>query len=334
MNTVPTTHVTASPTARRTLPVESGVGVVFVLIFAFFSWRLPHFFSVDNLQLLAEQAAPLAIVAMGMTLVIATGGIDISVGSLLGMCSMVLGWLATPKDVGGVGWNIWMACVGAVAVGALCGLFNGLLITRAKLPPIIVTLATMAAARASTSLFNDGGSFSGLPRTLHVTFYWTKIAGMPLLFWMGLLALTLGGVILRRTTFGRQLLALGGNREATRLAGIKTATTETLVYVLSGTLAGVAAVLSVAHQSTAAPGAGEYMELEAITAVILGGTVITGGQATLTGTGLGVLTIFTLVSGVRSYGQEDRPAWFLVGLALLLAVEVQKWRRGMKRQDS
>ena len=308
------------------------MALVFVLTFAFFGWQRPHFLSADNLLLLLEQAAPLAIIATGMTLVIATGGIDISVGSLVGLCSMVLGRLAVAPPLG-AGWNIWAASGCAVAAGALCGLFNGLLITRAKIPPIIVTLATLAAARASTSLFNEGGSYSGVPRALNVTFYWTKIAGMPLLFWLGIVALALGGLILRRTTFGRELLALGGNREATHLAGIKTERTETLVYVLSGTLAGIAAVLSVAHQSTATPGAGEYMELAAITAVVLGGTVITGGQATLTGTGLGVLTIFTLISGVRSYGQEDRPAWFLIGLALLLAVEVQKWRRGKTRQD-
>ncbi len=322
----PSTPETA-PTIRRSLPVEIGVAVVFLLIFAFFGWQRPHFLSADNLLLLLEQAAPLAIVATGMTLVIATGGIDISVGSVLGLCSMVLGLLSVR-----FGWNIWGACAATVGVGALCGLFNGLLITKAKIPPIIVTLATLAAARASTSLFNDGGSFSGVPRVLNVTFYWTKIAGLPLLFWLGVLALVLGGMVLRRTTFGRELLALGGNREATRLAGIPTDRTETLVYVLNGALAGLAAVLSVAHQSTATPGAGEYLELTAITAVVLGGTVITGGQATLFGTGLGVLTIYTLISGVRSYGQEDRPAWFLVGLALLLAVEVQKWR-GKKRQD-
>lgn len=291
-------------------------------VLLFFAWKLPDFRSVGNLRLLAKQSAQLAVVSAGMTLVIATGGIDISVGSLVGLCSMMLGWLAVRA-----GWNIWLACLGAVAVGGLCGLGNGLLIARAKLPPILVTLATFAAARAGASLFNSGGNFSDLPRSLNDTFDLTNVAGLPLLFWIALPALACCGLILRRTTFGRALLALGGNRIAARLSGMPTVRIETLVYVLSGALAGCAAVINTALKATATPDAGQYLELTAITAVVLGGTVITGGQATLVGTGLGVLTIGALISGVRLLGYEDQVAWFLVGAALLLAVEVQKSRQ-------
>ena len=294
---------------------------VLCLVFAYFSLRLPDFRSGENLRLLSKQAAQLAVVSTGMTLVIATGGIDISVGSLVAFCSMVLGWLTARA-----GWNVWLACGGAVVVGALCGLGNGLLIARFKLPPIIVTLATFAVARAAATLFNNGGSISDIPRTLNETFDRTNILGLPLLFWIGVLALLAGGIVLRRTAFGRELLALGGNRTAAHLSGMPTQRTETLVYVLSGTLAGVVAVLNTAYKSTATPDAGQYLELTAITAVVLGGTVITGGQATLVGTGLGVLTIGALISGVRLSNLEDQVAWFLIGGALLLAVEVQKWR--------
>jgi ribose/xylose/arabinose/galactoside ABC-type transport system permease subunit len=311
-----------APPPKRALPAEFGVTVVFAVICLCFAWRLPDFRTEANLRLIAKQSAQLAVVATGMTLVIATGGIDISVGSLVGLCSMALGWLSARA-----GWGLGAACLGAVAAGALCGLGNGLLITRAKLPPILVTLATFAAARAGASLFNSGGSFSGLPRALNDTFDLTNVAGLPLLFWIGLLALALGGLLLRRTTFGRQLLALGGNRTAARLAGLPLARTETLVYVLSGALAGFAAVLNTALKATATPDAGQYLELTAITAVVLGGTAITGGQATLTGTGICVLTIGALLSVVRLFGQQDQTAWFLVGAALLLAVEVQKARQ-------
>ncbi len=292
------------------------------LVLLFCAWRLPDFRSAGNLRLLAKQSAQLAVVSAGMTLVIATGGIDISVGSLVGLCSMVLGWLSVRA-----GWNIGLACAGAVAAGGLCGLGNGLLIARAKLPPILVTLATFAAARAAASLLNNGGNFSDLPRSLNSLFDLTDIAGLPLLLWIGLLTLAACGLLLRRTTFGRQLLALGGNRTAARLAGLPTVRTETLVYVLSGALAGLAAVINTALKATATPDSGQYLELTAITAVVLGGTAITGGQATLVGTGLGVLTIGALISGVRLYGSEDQVAWFLVGAALLLAVEVQKARK-------
>ncbi len=307
---------------RRGLPAEIGIAVVLVLVFGYFAVRVPGFASPENLRLLVKQAAQLAVVAAGMTLVIATGGIDISVGSLVGLCSMVLGALATQAGV-----PLPVAILGAVAAGAACGLFNGLLITGAQLPPIIVTLAMFAAARAAASLFNHGGSISDLPPALNDIIDRRNILGLPLLFWIGLAALVLCGLLLRKTTFGRQLLSLGGNRMATRLAGSPIKRIETLVYLLSGALAGVAAVLNTAQKATATPDAGLYLELTAITAVVLGGTVISGGQATVLGTGLGVLTIGVLISGVRMSGQEDRAAWFLVGLALLLAVEVQNSRK-------
>lgn len=290
-------------------------------VLLFFAWKLPDFRSEGNFRLIVKQSAQLAVVATGMTLVIATGGIDISVGSLVGLCSMTLGWLAAKR-----GWPIEMACIGAIVAGGLCGLGNGLLITRAKLPPIIVTLATFAMARAGASLFNEGGSISDLPRSLNETFDRTNIIGLPLLFWIGVLTLTFGGLLLRKTTFGRELLALGGNRTAAALSGMPVLRTETLVYMLSGALAGFAAVLNTAYKATATPDAGQFLELNAITAVVLGGTVISGGQATVVGTGLGVVTIGALLSGVRLSGWQDQRAWFLVGAALLLAVEVQKWR--------
>lgn len=295
--------------------------MVLALVLGYFAWRLPDFRSAANLRLLSKQAAQLALIGTGMTLVIATGGIDISVGSLVALCSMALGKLAVDA-----GWNVWLACLAAIVLGAACGLFNGLLIARGKLPPIIVTLATLAAARAGASLFNGGHSISDLPPILNDTIDRTNILGLPLLFWLGLASLCIGGLTLHRTRFGRQILAFGGNREAARLSGNPTMRIETLVYVLSGALAGLAAVINTALNSTATPEAGQYLELNAITAVVLGGTIITGGKATLLGTGLGVLTIVALTSGVRLMGKEDRLAWLLVGVALILAVEVQKSR--------
>jgi ribose/xylose/arabinose/galactoside ABC-type transport system permease subunit len=307
--------------SARTLPAETGVAFVLVCVLLTFSWRLPAFRSVENLSLLAKQSTQLTLIAVGMTLVIATGGIDISVGSLVGLCAMTLGALSVRTH-----GNLLIAVAGAILTGGLCGLFNGLIIARGKLPPILVTLAMFAAARAGASLFNDGGSISDLPPALNDVIDRTRVAGLPLLFWISLAALGAGAILLRRTTYGRQLLALGGNRTAARLSGMPTVRTETLVYTLSGTLAGVVGVINTAMKATATPDAGQYLELTAITAVVLGGTAITGGQATLVGTGLGVLTIGTLISGIRLAGQEDRLAWFLIGVALLLAVEVQRAR--------
>src|SRR5579871_1954359 len=150
---------------RKKMPAEIGVAAVLLVVFAYLAWRLPDFRTTANLRLLAKQAAQLAIVSAGMTLVIATGGIDISVGSLVGLCSMTLGWLLWRAH-----WPLGLACLGATGLGALCGLGNGVLIARFKLPPIIVTLATFAAARAGASLFHNGDSISDLPRALNDTF--------------------------------------------------------------------------------------------------------------------------------------------------------------------
>ena len=311
----------AKPGRRLRLPPEAGVALVLTVVILYFSLRLPDFRSEANLRLLVKQAAELAIVSTGMTLVIATGGIDISVGSVMAFCAMTLGWLAVEKHV-----PLPLACLGAIALGSLCGAINGVLISRAKLPPIIVTLAMFAAAAAAASMFNNGHSISGLPPSFNDSFDRRNILHLPVLFWIGIVTLTVGAVVLKFTTFGRELLALGGNRIATYLSGRPTVRTETLVYVLSGALAGLAAVVNVAKQATATQGTGQFMELTSITAVVLGGTVITGGQATIFGTALGVLTIGAIQSGVRLFGQEDQLAWFMVGVALLLAVEAQKWR--------
>jgi ribose/xylose/arabinose/galactoside ABC-type transport system permease subunit len=291
------------------------------VVTVWFSLRAPGFLSVENVRLLAKQSAQLAVVSAGMTLVIASGGIDISVGSLVGLCSMLLGWLAASR-----GWGIWQAAAGAIVAGALCGLGNGLLIARARLAPIIVTLATFAAARAGGSLIGGGGSISDLSPALNHALFLSGIAGIPVTLWISAAALTASAVLLRYTAYGRTLLALGESRMAASLSGLKVARVEALAYTISGAMAGIAAVLTTAYKATATPDSGQYLELSAITAVVLGGTRITGGKASVLGTALGVATITVLVSGARLMGQEDRVAWFLVGAALLLAVEIQNRR--------
>ncbi|HEV2472241.1 MAG TPA: ABC transporter permease, partial [Chthonomonadales bacterium] len=269
-----------------------------------------------------KQTAQLAVVSAGSTRVIASGGIDISVGSVLGLCSMVAAYLCVRA-----GWPLPAACAGAIVCGGLCGLINGALISRLRLAPIIVTLAMFAAARAAAELLNAGNSISGIPASLTENLAGSDLLGIPVLFWIGLATLVAAGVLLKTTALGRSLLAIGGNRTAAQLSGVPVESVEMLVYTLNGALAGLAGVINVAQAATGAPTAGLYMELQAITAVVLGGSDITGGRATMAGAGLGVLTINVLISGGRLLGHEDQAARFLVGAALLAAVEAQNWRR-------
>lgn len=306
----------------RSLPAETGVAFVFILIVGFLSWRAPDFATWANIRLLTKQAAELMLVSLGMTFVIATGGIDLSVGSLLGLSGMVLGLVLLH------GGTMITACLAALGVGLLVGALHGVLIGRARMPAILITLASYAAARAGATMIYNGGSISAIPLSMNELFDNTLFAGLPVLLWVSLIAIVFSWVLLRHTSFGRSLLALGGNRRATYLTGVPTARIELLVYVLSGLCVGLAAIIDVALKATATPDAGQYLELQAITAVVLGGTSITGGQATILGTALGVAVITVLLSGVRLMGMEDRVGWFFVGVALLLAVEAQRgWRK-------
>jgi ribose/xylose/arabinose/galactoside ABC-type transport system permease subunit len=313
------------PTAPRerwgfALPVETGVAVVLAAISLWLYVSLPEFKSWDNTTAILTSVAEIGILAAGMTLVIASGGIDISVGSIVGLCGVLFGLLTATA-----GWNPLLAAVASVAAGASCGLVNGVLIARFKVPPIIATLAMFSAARAAAYILSEKKSIL-LPKEIRQLGYGFWL-GVPLPAWAALFALLVAGLLIKRTTFGRSLLAIGGNREAAFLSGIKTRRTEILVYVLSGLFAGVAALVTAGRGGTAVPDAGKYYELQAITAVVLGGTPVTGGRATMTGAALGVLTIGVLRSGVMGYGKDAMVANVLLAVVLLLAVEVDRWRR-------
>lgn len=301
----------------QSLPPEAGVALVFALIVTFFSWRAPDFATWANIRLLNKQSAELMLVSLGMTFVIATGGIDLSVGSLLGLSGMVLGIVLLH------GGSTIIACLAALGVGLLVGALHGVLIGRARMPSILVTLASYAAARAGATMVYNGGSISAIPLSLNELFDNTLFAGLPVLFWVSVIGIVFSWVLLRRTSFGRSVLALGGNRRATYLSGVPTARIELWVYMISGLCAGLAAIIDAALKATATPDAGQYLELQAIIAVVLGGTAITGGQATILGTVLGVGVITVLLSSVRLMGMQDRVGWFFVGGALLLAVEAK-----------
>lgn len=309
------------PGSRQlTPPAETGVVAVLLAACVWLAILFPEFRTGANASVILSSGAEIAIVSAGMTLVIATGGIDISVGSVVGLCAVALGVLGVDH-----GWNVWMACAAAVAVGAGCGLVNGLLIARLGLPPIIATLASFSAARAGAYVLSGGNSISGLPPALISLGYDSRL-GVPNAAWVAGAALLLCGLAARRTVFGRSLLALGGNREAAYLSGSPTRRVETAVYTLSGLLAGLSAIVVTSRGATAVPDAGRYFEMSAITAVVMGGTPVVGGRATVLGTALGVLAIGVVTNGVRSYGKDDMWVLLVLGAMLLVSVEVDRWR--------
>jgi ribose/xylose/arabinose/galactoside ABC-type transport system permease subunit len=300
--------------------------------------KFPDFRTGGNFGVVLSRVADIGVVAAGMTLVIATGGIDISVGSVVGFCGIVLGVLCVNAH-----WSLGPAIIAAIAAGAGCGLINGLLVSRFKVPPIIATLAMFSAARAGAYVLSKNQSNSGIPEARTDFGYgsWPTITlpggdtlAVPKAFWIVFIVLAASAILLKQTNFGRGLLALGGNREASYLSGLRIRRTESVVYVISGLLAGLQAVM-VTSKATSDPNAGQYFELSAITAVVLGGTSVQGGQATVVGTGLGVFTIAVIYSGVQMYKQEPMVAMLVTALALLASVEVDRLRRrGFGRRRS
>lgn len=310
---------------RRQPPAETGVVAVLCAACLWLAVAFPSFRTGATVWVVVGNASEIAILAAGMTLVIATGGIDVSVGSVLGFCAIVLGKLA-----GEAGWSIWCACGASLAVGLACGLVTGTLVARFRVPPIVATLAMFAAGRAGAYVLSGGSSISRLPSEL-ISLGYGGALGLPLTAWIAASTLVVCGVLLRRTAYGRGLLSLGGGRETAFLSGQDTARIETLAYGLNGLLAGLAAILVVARGATAIPDAGRFLEMTAITAVVMGGTPVTGGKGTMVGTALGVLAIGVITNGVRAYGKGDVWVLLVLGLALLASVEVDRWRKRERR---
>jgi ribose transport system permease protein len=267
-----------------------------------------------------------------MTFVIATSGIDLSVGSMVAAAGVFAGTMAEPSG------GTFIFIVAAIAFAALLGAVNATAITFGRVVPFIATLAMLSIARGLALIFNDklpvgllnlnGGSF-GDPSPFSLLWFGTgKILGIPVSVWIFLGIVIAGWVVLNRTRYGRHVVAVGGNREAARIAGVPVRRVIFSVYVLSGLLAGVATVLLCARLGSASPVSGELYELDAIGAVVIGGTSLAGGRATMVGTFLGVLTfalIFSLMTqlDLSTEIQQVTKGAIVLGAVLLQRPEVR-----------
>lgn len=249
-----------------------------------------NFLTADNLRNILVSSSVIGVVTVGATFVIIGGGIDLSVGALVALASV---WATTGATQS---YGPWVMVLCALLVGAGAGAVNGLLIAYGRLVPFIVTLAMLVSARGLAARLADN-------RTQIVTqnsikeLATTDVIGVPLLVLVLALVSLLGWILLNRTTFGRRVFAIGGNAEAARLAGINVRRTTTLLYLLSGTCCGIAAIMIIARTTTGSSTHGNLYELDAIAAVIIGGTLLTGGRGTLIGSILGVL-VFTTITNI------------------------------------
>jgi ribose transport system permease protein len=286
----------------------------------------PHFLTVDNLLNVLRQSAINAVLALGQLMVIITAGIDLSIGSILGLTIVLLAKMLR------AGMSPAAACLLTIACGVAVGLVNGLLLTRLKLPhPFISTLGTMNVARGAALLIAGGVPISGMPEGFRSAMA-GEILRIPSPVIVAGLAYALAHVFLTRTVYGRDLYAIGGNREAARLCGIPVDRRLNLAYALSGAAAGLAAVVLAARMNSGFPLAGSGAELDAIAAVIIGGASFFGGVGTVGGTLIGALIIGFLRNGLNLLDVSAFWQMIVIGVVIVVAVFIDVLRQRVGRQ--
>lgn len=272
------------------------------------------FFTVDNLSNVLRQNAFTAILAAGMTFVILTAGIDLSVGSVVGLTGVVC------ADVLVHGYGVAAGVTAGLLVGLLVGVVNGAAITRLRIPAFIVTLAMMLVARGAAYKYTDARTISGLPASFGVM---SSSASTALMMAAVFVA---AWVMLMRTPFGRHVYATGGNRDAAWLSGVRVDRVELAVYAISGLAAGLAGVLVASRLNAGYPRAGEFYELDAIAAVVVGGTSLFGGRGSLWGTLAGAFFIGILNNGLNLFRVSPYDQLIVKGAVLLIAASLDRWR--------
>ena len=304
------------------------------------SYHWPNFLKTDNLLNVANQIVVIAVLAIGMTLVIITGGIDLSVGSLVALSAVVTTWLIANLGGGeqaGVGTMVGAALVGLLVSAAL-GLFSGVMVTWFAIPPFIVTLAMMLVASGLAYLLSKGQSIYQLPES----FVWLgrgKVAGgIPISVLLMAALYVAAHLFMSGAVLGRYVYAVGGNREASRLSGVPVAGVLLFVYVLNGFLAGLGGLITASQLKSGSPNYGTMYELYVIAAVVVGGTSLSGGQGKVLGTLIGALIIAVIQNGMNLTGVESYTQKVVLGLVILGAVLLDRlkkvgWRkRGEKKR--
>jgi rhamnose transport system permease protein len=293
---------------------ETILGVLLVLALIMLAFQSDRFFTTENLLNQGRLMAEVGLVALVMTFVIVTGGIDLSVGSILGLVAILLGvfWQ-------NIGLPLPIAMVLGVVAGGIAGFVNGFIITRFGVPPLIATLATLALYRGLAEGISQARSVRGYPEWFFVLGQ-GEFLGVPVQLWIFALCAIVAAVILGLSTFGRATYAIGSNAIASRFSGLKVDRALLLIYTASGLIAGLAAVIFVSRVSTTRSDMGTGLELDVITAVVLGGTSIFGGRGTIIGTLLGLMLMQALKNGLALAGVKGDGTIVVIGAVLIATI--------------
>jgi galactofuranose transport system permease protein len=279
-----------------------------------------NFATMANLNTQLVQVAPVLIVALGMALVIGTEGVDLSVGSVMAIAAAILPLY--------LGYGILPALGLALVAGALCGALNGTLVAVVGIQPIVATLALLVGGRGLALVFADG-QLKDIRNPELLDLGSGKLIGLPVVVWIAALLAALVWLLVRYTTFGRQLVAIGGNRSARALAGLPGGRVLMLVYIISGVLAAIAGIVATARLTASDPSAiGNLFELSAITAVVVGGTPLSGGRVRILGTVAGALLMQLITATLIKHNLPDSTAQIVQAAIIVLAVYLQRSRSG------
>lgn len=318
----------ASVGARLLRSREAGILVALVLMVALLSTASPEFRTPDNLLNNARNLSFVGIVALGQAMVMITGGIDLSAGSVWGLTAVSTAALMAQ------GWPTPLAVGAGLGIAAVFGLFNGLCVTKLRMPPFVPTLATMSIARALALVITRGKSINDFrpEGDLFFGLGGGDTLGLPNPFLLFLVLAVLAWVVLDRTVFGRQLYAVGGNERAAKLSGLEVDRLKLAVYVISAVLAGLAGVVEVSYLSSAIANQGLGKELSVIAAAVIGGTALTGGEGTVLGVFIGTVILEVLRNGLVLLGTDAYWQGIFVGGVIILAVFIDQLRKGLWRR--
>lgn len=312
--------------------------IVLVILFIFFSIANPKFLEVTTLTLLAKHVALYGILAIGMTFVIITGGIDLSVGSVVGFAGMIAGGMIQQGITIGnhtLYFSVPMIVIFSVIIGALIGLLNGVIISKLGVAAFIATLGTMYVFRGFANLRSGGATFSQLEGYSGLGNTGFKAIGgsigiMPVGAIIFIIFAIIGAILLKKTAFGWHVLAIGGNEKSAKLSGIKTDKVKILVYILSGVCASVVGLINTSQLAAAHPASGNGWEMNAIAATVLGGTSMAGGSGTIVGTIIGAFVIGVINDGMTMMGVSEFWQQIIRGTVIILAVIFDQVQRGLE----
>ena len=302
-------------------------GILFLLLLvvvAVFANLNPNFLSPRNLFNQGRLMSEVGLVALPMTFIIITAGIDLSVGSILGLCAILLGVFWST-----LGIPLALAVVLALIIGVLAGLMNGLFIVRVGVPPLIMTLATLALYRGLAQGISQARSVTGYPEWF-TSFAQANLLGLPVQLWLFIVFVILSSILLRFTTLGRSLYAIGNNPVGARFSGLPVGRTLLLSYGYAGLMSALAGVIFVSRVTTTRSDMGSGLELDAIAAVVLGGTSIFGGKGTILGTVLGLVLIQLLKNGLALSGVTGDATIIVIGSILIFAILINNSIQGLK----